>query len=125
MLTNKIDIANARLEFPSGRIAALTASRVAMQKMRKVRFFGEDTYISVNMLTREAEMVIKRDGTILPYFPEVDDSVEPIYAEDLDFVKAVVNRVEPEVTGDEALATTYLAHLLLEDALKRLGSQPA
>jgi len=120
VLTKDIDIANARLEFPSGRIASLTASRVSMQKMRKVRFFQENTYISVNLLDRDLEMVIKRGDTILPYFPEVDNSTEPIYAEDRDFVLAVLEGREPEVSGQDALATTRLAYLLLEDAVRRL-----
>jgi len=121
VLTEDIDIANARLEFPSGRIASLTASRVSMQKMRKIRFFQENTYISVNLLDRELEMVIKRGDTILPYFPEVDNSTEPIYAEDRDFVLAVLEGRPPEVSGQAALATTRLAYILLEDATRRLN----
>ncbi|MGC8894985.1 MAG: Gfo/Idh/MocA family protein [candidate division WOR-3 bacterium] len=123
VLTHDIDIANARLEFPSGRIASLTTSRVSMQKMRKVRFFQENTYISVNLLDRDLEMVIKREDTILPYFPEVDKNTEPIYAEDRDFVTAVLECTAPEVSGQDALATTKLAYLLLEDAAKRLGKK--
>ncbi len=121
VLTSDIDIANARIEFPSGRIASLTTSRVSMQKMRKVRFFQENTYISVNLLDRDLEMVIKREDTILPYFPEVDASTEPIYAEDRDFVLAVLEARAPEVSGHDALTTTRLAYLLLEDAKTRLG----
>jgi len=122
VLTDRIDMANARIEFPSGRIASLTASRVSMQKMRKIRFFQENTYISVNMLTREAEMVIKREGAILPYFPEIDDSIEPAYAEDRDFVSAVLSGREPEVSGADALRTTRLAYMLLEDATRRMNT---
>jgi len=121
VLTEEIDIANARLEFPSGRIASLTASRVSMQKMRKIRFFQENTYISVNLLEREVEMVIKRGDTILPYFPDVDNSIEPIYAEDRDFLLSVLEGRPPEVPGEAALATTRLAYILLEDATRRLS----
>lgn len=120
VLTQDIDIANARLEFPSGRIASLTTSRVSMQKIRKVRFFQENTYISVNLLEREVEMVIKRGDTILPYFPEVDTATEPIYVEDRDFVLSVLEGRPPEVSGQEALLTTRLAYLFLENAERRL-----
>ncbi|MEO0140218.1 MAG: Gfo/Idh/MocA family oxidoreductase [candidate division WOR-3 bacterium] len=123
VLTQDIDIANARLEFASGRIASLTASRVSMQKMRKVRFFQENTYISVNLLERDLEMVIKREDTILPYFPEVDNTIEPIQAEDRDFVLSVLRGQRPEVSGQDALATTRLAYLLLEDAERRLKTK--
>ena len=51
------DIANARIEFKNGCVANLTASRISMKNMRKSRFFQRDAYISVDMLTRETEIV--------------------------------------------------------------------
>ncbi len=54
------DIANARLEFTNGCVANLTASRISLKKMRKTRFFQRDAYISVDMLTKESEVVRMR-----------------------------------------------------------------
>ncbi|MGY8909309.1 MAG: Gfo/Idh/MocA family protein, partial [Flavobacteriales bacterium] len=51
------DIANARIEFENGCVANLTASRISMKNMRKTRFFQKDAYISVNFLSKEAEIV--------------------------------------------------------------------
>ena len=50
VVTSKVDIANARLSFPGGCIANLTASRVSPQPMRKLRFFQPDGYVSVDLL---------------------------------------------------------------------------
>jgi predicted dehydrogenase len=55
------DIANARLEFENGCVANLTASRISMKNMRKSRFFQKDAYISVNFLSKEAEIVKMKD----------------------------------------------------------------
>ncbi|MBL8003294.1 MAG: Gfo/Idh/MocA family oxidoreductase [Flavobacteriales bacterium] len=54
------DIANARIEFEGGCVANLTASRISLKKMRKTRFFQRDAYVSVDMLTKEAEIVRMR-----------------------------------------------------------------
>jgi len=51
------DIANARIEFENGCVANLTASRISMKKMRKVRFFQKDAYISVDYLDKTCEVV--------------------------------------------------------------------
>jgi predicted dehydrogenase len=51
------DIANARIEFDNGCVANLTASRISLKKMRKIRMFQKDAYISVDMLTHKTEVV--------------------------------------------------------------------
>ncbi len=56
------DIANARIEFENGCVANLTASRISMKKMRKVRFFQRDAYISVDFLEKKAEVVKMKDA---------------------------------------------------------------
>jgi len=56
------DIANARIEFDNGCVANLTASRISLKKMRKIRMFQKDAYISVDMLTHKAEVVRIKDA---------------------------------------------------------------
>jgi len=56
------DIANARIEFDNGCVANLTASRISMKKMRKIRMFQKDAYISVDMLMHKAEVVRIKDA---------------------------------------------------------------
>ena len=58
---DSVDMANARIEFSSGAVANLTASRVSLQPMRKVRLFQSDAYLSVDLLNRSAQVVRLED----------------------------------------------------------------
>ncbi len=57
LVSHSHDIANARIEFENGCVANLTASRISLKQMRKVRFFQRDAYISVDMLEQQAQVV--------------------------------------------------------------------
>lgn len=56
VVSNNIDIANARLEFENGSVANVTASRISQKKMRKMRMFQRDTYISLDFITGSSEV---------------------------------------------------------------------
>src|SRR4029434_3051923 len=56
ILTDKVDAANARLEFSSGAVANITASRIGTEKIRKMRFFQPHDYIAVDYITRYASI---------------------------------------------------------------------
>lgn len=60
------DIANARIEFNNGCVANLTASRISMKNMRKSRFFQKDSYIAVDFLTKESEIIRMKDAPDQP-----------------------------------------------------------
>ena len=64
VLTPKYDIANARLRFASGCIANVTASRISRERVRKIRFFQPDAYLSIDYAAQEVEgwRLVKRDG---------------------------------------------------------------
>jgi predicted dehydrogenase len=55
VLTDRVDIANARLRFASGCIANVTASRISRERVRKVRFFQRDAYLSIDYSSQEVE----------------------------------------------------------------------
>ena len=55
VLSDNEDIANARLEFPDGCVANLTASRVSQERLRRIRFFQSDSYLSIDLFGRTAE----------------------------------------------------------------------
>lgn len=57
VLSGNEDIANARLEFPNGCVANLTASRVSQERLRRVRFFQGDAYLSVDLFDRTCELL--------------------------------------------------------------------
>ena len=64
VMTGKVDIANARLEFPDGCVANLTASRVSQEKMRKIRVFQEECYLSLDCV-RGVTVIVEADREAL------------------------------------------------------------
>ncbi len=68
------DITNARIAFANGCVANLTASRISLKNMRKSRFFQRDAYISVDMLSKETEIVRMRsvEGEPDPFSVTID-----------------------------------------------------
>jgi predicted dehydrogenase len=117
ILSAKTDIASVRLEFASGCVANLTASRVSTERIRKLRFFQPKQYISLDY-GRQDLMVftIGEDGT--PGTPSVNPQIkiarpqvtaeEPLHAELKAFIAAVRDRAEVMVSladGRRALAT--------------------
>jgi len=65
VLSSTVDIANARLEFEDGCVANLTASRVSQERLRRIRFFQADSYLSVDLFARSGE-VLRLDRASLP-----------------------------------------------------------
>ena len=57
VLSENEDIANARLEFPDGCVANLTASRVSQERLRRIRFFQGDAYLSVDLFEKTGELL--------------------------------------------------------------------
>ncbi|OEU64671.1 MAG: UDP-N-acetyl-D-glucosamine dehydrogenase [Desulfobacterales bacterium PC51MH44] len=105
VISGHVDIANARLEFINGCVANVTASRISTKNERKIRLFQKDAYISVDF-ANQGITVIQRNGKIESgLIPGMDikqlsfakgDALED---ELKSFVKAVVSREAPEVTG--------------------------
>ena len=110
VLTPRTDIANVRLRFASGCIANVTASRISRDKVRKLRFFQRESYLSIDYATQEAEIyrLVAQNGRPGIEGGKLDvQRDEPLRAELADFVDAVRRRREPGVSGRagrEALA---------------------
>lgn len=122
VLTDKVDIANVRIELASGCVANLTASRVSSDRLRKIRFFSRDSYVSVD--TKDQEVKGYRLGpgaadapTILPLTIEVE-KVEPLRAELEAFRRCVAERSQPLVTAEDGLAALNLA-IQVGEAIER------
>jgi predicted dehydrogenase len=112
VLTDKVDIAHARLEFTGGAVANVTASRVSTERVRKMRFFQQHEYISLDYARRDALRVgVKKAGPQ----PEFDfenlpaPAIEPLHAELDAFVESVRSRQEPRVNGAAGRAALELA----------------
>jgi predicted dehydrogenase len=112
VLTDKVDIAHARLEFEGGAVANVTASRVSTERVRKVRFFQQHEYISLDYARRDALRVTAKKQGPQPEFAYEKlpaPSIEPLRAELESFVDAVRTRKEPRVNGAAGRAALELA----------------
>ena len=117
VLTPRTDIANARLRFASGCIANVTASRISRERVRKVRFFQHDSYVSIDYAAQEVELYrLAPRGTVPPIQGGKLDIVneEPLRCELVDFVDAVRNSREPGVTGRAGRDALELATRIAE-----------
>jgi predicted dehydrogenase len=137
ILSGKVDIANVRLEFESGCVANLTASRVSTERVRKLRFFQPRQYVSVDY-TRQDVLVLTvntdvlRSGKISPEAltslikpekPRVEQE-EPLKAEIRAFLNAVRSRQTPAVSleqGREALRVALQILAAIQAHADRLG----
>ena len=118
VLTPRIDIANARLRFANGCIANLTASRISREPVRKIRFFQQDAYLSIDTAAREVEMwrlVAQPTGvpTIGGGKLEVAGD-EALKGELEDFLGAVRDGRAPAVSGEQGRAALALATRIVE-----------
>ena len=118
VLTDKFDIANARLRFASGCIANVTASRISRERVRKIRFFQPDAYISIDYAEQSVEgyRLKRRDGQR----PEIQGGQlpvareEPLKREIEDFVGAVRDKRAPLVSGEDGRRALALAQAIAD-----------
>jgi predicted dehydrogenase len=118
VLTDRVDIANARLRFANGCIANLTASRISRDRVRKIRFFQPAAYLSVDYAAQKVELwrLVKRDGAA-PAIEGGDVDVaneEPLKRELADFVAAVAQRRAPRVSGEDGRRALVLAQGIVD-----------
>lgn len=112
VLTDRVDIAHVRMEFSGGAVANVTASRVSTERVRKMRFFQQHEYISLDYARRDALRVgVKKPGPQPEFAFEklAAPSAEPLHAELSSFVDSVRTRREPRVNGAAGRAALELA----------------
>ncbi len=120
ILTNKVDAANARLEFSSGAVANITASRVGTEKIRKMRFFQPHDYIAIDYTTKRASISSLAPPTANGAWPGVHVKhldiidVEPLRAEIVSFLESARDGTAPAVSGFEGRNALSLALRTLE-----------
>ena len=133
MISKEPDIANARIEFDNGCVANITASRISMKQMRKIRLFQQDAYISIDLLKKKTEVfslskreedddsaaIVIETGNngekkILNYeTPKVED-INSIKLELELFHQCIINETDPPVTLEDGYNALNVAHLILE-----------
>lgn len=118
VLTSRIDIANARLKFESGCVANITASRISRDKIRKLRCFQPEMYVSVDYAAQELEAWRLRrvpgSRPVIEGGPVDVQKDEPLRRELADFVDAVVDDRAPAVTGQDGRRALTLAARVAE-----------
>ncbi|HKS26205.1 MAG TPA: Gfo/Idh/MocA family oxidoreductase [Pyrinomonadaceae bacterium] len=120
ILTNRVDAANARLEFATGAVANITASRVGMEKIRKMRFFQPHDYVAVDYATRYAGISGLAPPEASGLWPGVHTrhleiaDVEPLRAEIEAFLEAAQRGEPSPVSGADGRRALSLAIRVLE-----------
>jgi predicted dehydrogenase len=126
VITNRVDIANARLRFANGCIVNLTASRISRERVRKIRFFQPSTYVSIDYATQKVEVyrLVAGSGSapndVAQGRPSIEGgeiavpNEEPLKRELADFVAAIAERRAPTVTGEAGRRALALAQEIVD-----------
>lgn len=126
VLTQLVDIANARVEFESGTIANITASRVSQNATRKFRVFQKKQYLSIDFGSGEVNLTTKTgewEGENLPLEFESWslEKGDALLAETQAFINAIKTGTTPVVSGEDGLTAMSLAEQIRADIYSRLG----
>lgn len=133
VISDSHDLANARIEFNNGCVANLTASRISMKNMRKSRFFQRDSYISIDFLTKESEIIRMKEAPAQPgplsmildlgngklpkeiiiERPEIKP-INAIKTELETFYDSIINDTEPTVTIEDGYNSLDVAYKIME-----------
>lgn len=108
VLMKSEDIANARLRFENGCVANVTASRISPERLRKIRVFQDDGYLSLDYQEQSGEMFWKEGGAIQKARVEVEKD-EPLKLELNAFVESVRDGKTPAVTGKQGADALAIA----------------
>ena len=137
VLSDTIDIANARIKFKSGCVANVTASRISTKKMRKMRIFQPNSYISLDFIEGFSEIYFLsqgddknfNDGTLSVALGKIDSSegqkeikynklhrkgINPLKYELTSFIESIQSEIPPLVSGEDGLAALKLANQVLK-----------
>ena len=127
VITEHIDIANARLEFDNGAVANVTASRVSRNRFRRIRVFSRDGYLGLNFTDQQLDHVFpeaNKSGGAFPKLVERRLEVEPqlpLNAELAHFVDCVRHRRKPLVSGEDGLLAVQVAQQVRRKITESLG----
>ncbi len=134
VVSDNIDIANARIEFENGAVANVTASRISQKKMRKMRMFQKDAYLSLDFTSGEAEVyrllnpieekpanyfplgemgIADKKRLVIFEKPEIRKVNAMQYEQQL-FIDSVLNDLRPVVNGEDGLRALRIADMIIK-----------
>jgi predicted dehydrogenase len=114
VISDKVDAANARIEFENGAVANITASRIGTEKIRKTRFYQTGSYVVLDYATKFASVTSLNPEAAHPLLGisinrlEIND-VEPLRTEITAFLDAIENDEQPPVSGEDGRRALALA----------------
>ncbi len=108
VLSRSEDIANARLRFEDGCVANITSSRISPERMRKIRVFQEDAYLSLDYQSQTGEIYRRSNGGITRAEVEIERE-EPLRRQLASFLECAATGRAPKVSGFQATAALELA----------------
>jgi predicted dehydrogenase len=114
ILSPKVDIANARLQFPNGCVANLTASRVSTDRVRKLRLFQPQQYISLDYARQEVLLLSVGENRQISYEPVPVTKAEPLQLQFDAFLDSVITRNPAKTSGRAARQTLRVAVSILD-----------
>lgn len=129
VLSDTPDIANVRIEFDNGCVANLTSSRISMKKMRKMRLFQKDAYISIDFLEKKTEIIKINDENSSDFKFEIETNTgkksisvnsapvkesNAIKMELESFVNSILKNIPCKVTDIDGFRAMEVAHLILD-----------
>lgn len=117
VLTAQEDIANARIKFKNGCMANISASRVSPEKMRKIRIFQDDAYISLDYIAQEA-LVYRKEGNRITVQRLPAPKREPLKLELKSFIECVRLGGKPQVPAEHSLEALKVATEIIGEVKK-------
>ncbi len=133
VVSDSEDIANARLTFENGAVANLTASRISLQAMRKLRIFQESGYFSLDLAKKQADlyrildkapepgefaMPLGESGKRIGYLKKSEQALDMLAAEITSFAEAVAGDTPVAITGKEGRDALAVALQVIEESKK-------
>lgn len=136
VVSDSIDIANARIQFKNGCVANVTASRISQKKMRKMRMFQRDAYISIDFLQGLSEIyrlvkpeedaigisygeigIGEKRKKIIYEQPEIPEINAMKYEQEL-FIKSILNNIPPVVSAEDGKKALSVANFIINEIQK-------
>ena len=120
VVTNFIDLANARIEFNSGLVANLTASRVSAKQMRKIRIFQPKSYLGIDLLDKKIDFfkIVDNKNDFIDSKTMEFDNTDALEDELSHFIECVRNNVKPRVNAKDGISALELG-LKIEELINQ------
>ncbi len=125
VITDKIDVANARIEFKNGCVASLTASRASRKKERTFKIFQKERYFDLDLLKGHVSAITRGEkGSVLMEEYQAE-TIDPVKDELREFVEAIKAKRKPRVEGEHGLKALLLANLVRNSIQENLAARRA